>query len=379
MEKFKAELAEMNLEQVMERKAALEKEIRDAKGKDSLEGMEDKISAIEERIAELKDLEKRKADALALQNHEVTADNVVERRKGVNGMSDIEKRAKAFAETGKTETRAVLATGTIVKPTKASNEINGLAPLATDIVDDVNAVPLTGTGAWVVAYQETNAEAADVTDGSAVGGTGAGYKFVTINPSEWGVLDQVSNQVKKMSPVNYLEAVEGAALDALRAKASVKIVAAIKASELVEVRKGIALDSDYLKNVILGFRANKRKGAVCLYLSQADLLTLGKVRGTNEKKALYEIAFDEGTTTAGTIKEGGLAARFRVLDSLSTGEQLFGQPGAIDMPMWDDYEIKTDEGGQYFANNQIGVRGLQTAGADLVVYHGMQLIKQAAE
>ena len=180
-----------------------------------------------------------------------------------------------------------------------------------------------------------------------------------------------------MTPVNYLAAVETSALIALRAKASDKIVAAVKASALVEKRTGVALDADFLKNLVLGYRAIKTKGAVVLYIAQADLLALGKVRGAQEKKALYDITFDDGSTTSGTIKEGGMAVRFRVLDQLATGEQLFGQPGAIDMPMWDNYEIKTDEGGKYFENNQIGVRGLQTAGADLVAYHGMQYITQA--
>ncbi|MBO7181568.1 MAG: hypothetical protein J6V91_02130, partial [Kiritimatiellae bacterium] len=115
------------------------------------------------------------------------------------------------------------------------------------------------------------------------------YEYVTINPSEWGITDQVSNQVKKMTPVDYLSAVEESALIALRAKASDKIVAAIKASDLTEKKTGVALDADYLKNIVLGFRAIKTKGAVVLYLAQADLLTLGKVRGANEKKALFEI------------------------------------------------------------------------------------------
>lgn len=152
---------------------------------------------------------------------------------------------------------------------------------------------------------------------------------------------------------------------------------AIKASSLTQKVKGVALDADYLKTLVLGFRAIKTKGAVTLYIAQADLLALGKVRGTAEKKAIYEIGFDAGSTTSGTIREGGMAVRFRVLDQLTAGEQLFGQPGAVDMPMWDNYEIKTDEGGKYFENNQIGVRGLQTAGADLVAYHGMQLVTQS--
>lgn len=376
MEKFMEELNEMNLEQVEQRLSDLEKEIRGANAMSDLEGMDEKIVALKERRNELMELETRKQAALDLQSGKVEPDKIIEERGKETMENKIEKRAQAFVESGKMETRALLSTGQIAAPTKAAG-VSDLAAVASDIVDDVHAIPLTGSGAWKVGYKKTNAVAADVTDGEAIGGTGSTYDYVTINPSEWGVTDEVSNQVKKMTPVDYLNAVEESALIALRAKASDKIVAAIKASGLTEKKTGVALDADYLKNLVLGFRAIKTKGAVALYLAQADLLTLGKVRGTNEKKALFEISFDNGSTTSGTIKEGGMAVRFRVLDQLATGEQLFGQPGAVDMPMWDNYEIKTDEGGEYFKNNQIGIRGIQTAGADLVAYHGMQYITQA--
>lgn len=376
MEKFMEELKEMNLEQVEQRLSDLETEIRSAKAVSELDGMDDKIVALKERRSELAALETRKQAALDLQSGKVEPDKIIEVRGKEIMENKIEKRAQSFVESGKMETRALLGTGKIAAPTRATG-VSDLAAVASDIVDDVHAVPLTGSGAWVVGYKKTNASADDVTDGEAIGGTGSGYDYVTINPAEWGVIDQVSNQVKKMTPVDYMNAVEESALIALRAKASDKIVKAIKASGLTEKKTGVALDADYLKNIVLGFRAIKTKGAVVLYLAQADLLTLGKVRGANEKKALFEIAFDDGSTTSGTIKEGGMAVRFRVLDQLATGEQLFGQPGAVDMPMWDNYEIKTDEGGKYFENNQIGVRGLQTANADLVAYHGMQYVTQA--
>lgn len=54
-------------------------------------------------------------------------------------------------------------------------------------------------------------------------------------------------------------------------------------------------------------------------------------------------------------------------------------PKTIKMLLWGDYEITTDQGGEYFQRNMMGVRGLATAGADLTVWHGMQLIKQAGE
>lgn len=287
-----------------------------------------------------------------------------------------EKRAMEFVKTGKMEIRQLLSTGTIAKPTKVGG-ISGLAAVASGIVDDVNAIQLTGTGAWIAAYKATEAAAADVTDGSAVAGTASTYNYVTINPGEWGVLDEISKQVKKMSPLDYEGAIKDAALIALRAKASAKIVAAIQASALAEARNGIALDATYLRKLRLKFRAIEGKGDVKLYITQNDLSTLGDVRGTNEKKAVFEITFDDGSVTSGVIKDGGLAVPFRVDDNLTDGTQLFGQPGAVDMPMWDGYSVETDEGGDYFKRNMIGIRGLQTANADLVAFHGMQVIKQA--
>lgn len=295
-----------------------------------------------------------------------------------NATSADTRSADDFVKSGHLEMRSVLASGKIAKPTKADG-INELASIGDGIVDDVNAIPLTGNGAWVAAYKKTNASAAKVTEGSAIGGTGSTYDYVTIAPNEWGVLDEISNQVKKMTPVAYKAAVEKSALIALREYASDVIVTAVQDSKLAEKKYSVALDQDYIRNLVLGFRTIAGKGNVKLYLNQADLMTLGKVRGTSEKKALYEITFDEGSTLSGTIKEGGTAVQFRVIDALKAGVQLFGQPGAIDMPMWDNYEINTDEGGDYFKRNVMGIRGIQTANADLAAYHGMQVINQEAE
>lgn len=86
MEDFIKELNEMNLEQVIERKSQLETEIRSAENTENLEGMEEKINAINERIADLKDLELRKAQAAALNNGTAQPDNTIDSRKGVNNM-----------------------------------------------------------------------------------------------------------------------------------------------------------------------------------------------------------------------------------------------------------------------------------------------------
>lgn len=366
------DIDKMNFDDVEKRMSEIKEELE--KEDADIEALEKEVNQLEERKKQLKEsAEKRKTLMRKVANGEGVT---VEKRTTETNFNEVEKRANDFVETGHMEKRAILSTGKIAKPAAAGG-VNGLAEVASDIIDDVNAIALTGNGTWEVGYQKTGAVAADVVDGTDVAGTGATFDTVKIAPAEWGVFDTVSKQVKKMTPVNYMEAVETAALSALRTKGSDKIVAAIKASALTEKRTTVALDQDYLRNLVLGFRAVKNKGTVCLYISQEDLATLGKVRGTTDKKAVYEIAFDADTTTSGTIKDGGTITRFRILDQLTKGTQLFGQPKTIDMPMWDNYEISTDEAGEFFKKNVIGVRGLQTANADLVVFHGMQLITQA--
>ena len=330
----------------------------------------------ETRLAEITS----EAESLNRDEMEVRAKMALEVKNSTPVMTpEVESKADEFVRSGRMimETRQLLATGRIAKPTEVGG-INGLAAVASDIVDDVHAFPLEGNGAWKAGYKKTNAKAADHTEGEEYGGTASTYDYVEINPAEWGVLDEISKQVKKQSPLDYQGAIEEAAVEALRDTASKKIVEAIKASDLAETVTGRALDTNFLRNTILGFRPIKKKGACKLYLTKRDLATLGAVRGTNEKKALYEITFADETNTFGTIKEGGMATSFRVLDSLEDGTQLYGQPGTIDMPMWGNYEVNTDEHGDYFKRGMIGILGTQTAGADLVAFHGMQVIKQAA-
>lgn len=288
-----------------------------------------------------------------------------------------EDRASEFVKTGKMEIRTLLASGKIAKPTKADG-INGLAEVASGIVDDVRAISLTGNGAWTAAYKKTDAKAAKVTEGSGIGGTGSTYDYVDIVPTKWGVLDEISKQVKAMTPLAYQASIEESAVIALREYASDVIIQAVLKSSLAEKRNSVKLDEKFIRGLLLNFRSIGGKGEVKLYLNQSDLATLGEVRGTNEKKPVYEIEFDGGSTLSGTIKDGGSAVKFRILDKLETGTQLFGQPMSIDMPMWDNYKIETDEGGEYFKKDLIGIKGTQMANADLVAYHGMQVIKQAA-
>ena len=301
--------------------------------------------------------------------------------------SALEKRAAAFRSSGHltmplfAEQRSLLvSSGKLATPTAVATEIGELEDAISSIVDDVDTIDATGTASWEFPYKTAGAVAADHTEGSEYGGTGADFDKVAISGSDWGVLDSVSEQVAKQTNVNYMTAVQNSALKALRKTARDKITAAVLGSDLLEKRYSVALDQKYLRNIILNFGGDESvSGGTKLYLCKEDLITLGDVRGTNEKKTLYEITFTDGVGNNGTIKEGGMSIPFSILSSLSKGQQLYGQPKSIKQLLWGDYEIRTDMGGDYFRKGLIGIRANAMAGAGLVVKGGMQLIHQAAQ
>lgn len=361
------------MQQIEKRKAELKEELQ--KGNVTPERMNDietesrNLLKEEEQIRRSRDL----VDALTVPVKTETG--------GAAAETGVEKRAREFRETNRlkmplfAERRSLLvSSGKIAAPTAAYQDIGELPNVVCSIVDDVHVIDATGTNGWEFPYQKTNAEAEEVTEGSEIGGTAATYDKVEITGKEWGVLDEVSNQIAKMTNVNYTTSVQNAAYLALRRKARDKIVEEVKASALIETRNTVPLDENYIRDIVLHYDGDESVGEGKLYLNKTDLATLGSVRGS-DKKPVYEITYTDQNN--GTIKDGGTMVKFSICKTLTTGEQLYGNPYTIKLMMWGDYEISTDQGGDYFKRNMMGVRGVVTAGAGLAVWHGMQLIKQA--
>lgn len=302
----------------------------------------------------------------------------------------LEARAHEFRQTGRMtvplfdrsggEHRSLLvSSGKLATPKAVLDEIGGLPAGTSGILEDVHIIDATGTGSWEFPYKTADAKAADHTEGEKYAGTGATFDKVTAQPTNWGVLDSVSNQVPLMTDVAYANEVQVSALMALYATAESKILAKLAASELLEKRAEVAIDANYLRSVVLGYKPVKGKGPCVMYLSREDLSALGAVRGTSEKKPLYEISFDNEENTSGVIKEGGTATRFRICDDLEAGTQYYGQPRNIKVPIWGDYNVRTDESGHYFDEGMMGIRADVTADAVLAAKNGMAQIKQAGE
>ena len=288
-----------------------------------------------------------------------------------------ERAAQAFAQTNRMTIEAeqaralTVASGQLAQPTRVDgiNDLPGAS--VSSIIDLVKIVNCTGMGSHKVAYLKEDAAAAgEQTEGEAAATASlAQFDFVTITPTSVAVLDFISKQAKKQTTLQYAAKVREQAMVALRRKAAQVVTAALKGSDLVKAVPGAAIDAKTLRTIALNYGNDESViGGAMLFLTKADLLAFGDVRGTNEKKALYEITPDASGNT-GVIREGGLSVRYCINSNLTTGEMFYGNPQALELDLFSDYEIKVSED---FAFDKLmdTIRGDVELGSDVTVKNG---------
>ncbi|MBR3742937.1 MAG: phage major capsid protein [Clostridia bacterium] len=358
----------------------------------------------QERAAIDAELEKRRNNAAldALRRQQVAAGGAgvrtIETMGGdqrQNEQNEAEARAREFMNTRHNtipvaDVRAVLlSSGTLATPTQVSGINDLLGRGISSILDLVYVENCQGMSAHRVAYMsQESAAAADQTEGSAVTARTPTFDYVTITPDNIGVIDQISKQVKKQTPLQYAAKVNAQALKALKKAAVAKIVAKLKASALVKSvaatldanNKGV-IDEKTLRNIVLSYGGNEDVvGGAVLFLNKTDLIAFGDVRGTNEKKAVYEIIPDGENTNMGIIKDGGMSVRYCIVSGLtalagtakgaSAQKTLFyGDPKCFELDLFSDYEVRVSED---FAMDKLmdTIVGDAELGGDVVVKDG---------
>lgn len=264
-----------------------------------------------------------------------------------------------------------VAGGTLVQPTKVDgiNDIPGAK--YSSIIDFVKVVNCVGMGSHRVAYVDSDAAAAaNQTEGqAAVTATLGTFGFVDIRPESVAVLDYISKQAKKQTTLQYAAKVKEQAVIALRRKAAQVVTTALRESELNQTVEGAAIDAKTLRTITMNYGGDESViGGAHLVLNKADLLAFGDVRGTNEKKALYEI-IPEGNGTTGTIREGGVSARYIINSNIPAGELYYGNLQGLELDLFSDYEVKVSED---FAFDKLmdAIRGDVELGSGVIVKHG---------
>lgn len=371
--------------------------------------------AVDEARAEVENINQKIAECEARQE-ELKKENKGEQRKMNDYLQNNEKR-DAIVASFKNEKRVsipaqevrsvLVASAGIAKPTK----VNGIGdPFNTQvsILDQVQVVDMTGAGAFKESFLRTHSAATAKTDGTAQDESAPTFGTVTISPAEVAVTTYVSKELEKVTPINYLEKVQRSALTALKVKLAGDIVAKIKASVDDTAVSPVAMfetltatstngmlstgqspagkiDDKTLRNIVLNYGGDANVyGNAVLYLNKKDLIAFGDVRGTSEKKAVYEITPDPTNPNIGIIKDGGLSVPYCIVPTLTelSGKakstaaiqtMIYGSPMNFELALFGDYTIEVSRDYK-FAEGLISVLGSVTAGGNVIVPNGFVVV-----
>ena len=409
-----------------------------AKGKasESLEevrSIQEQINALDTEINELRQKYDSIPDESANQDQNQSG-NGNERTDAVNGnipgvvisntngqeqrknTADIEERAKKLAETGRmsigaAETRSVLlSSGTLAKPTSVGG-ITEPFNIVSSIVDMVFVDDLTGVGVHKESYMKSWQSAQENTAyGTAPTPSDPVFRTVAISPFPLDVLTYVGKNLKKQTPLLYEEKVRKGALIALRKKLVAWIVKgngstqaygiynAVNTENVPEelydtlfVAKDAVIDATTLRKIVFAYGGDENvigSGAK-LFLNKTDLIAFGDVRGTNEKKAVYEIIPDGANPNTGIIKDGGLSVPYVVCSditaltgSATTGAariktMIYGDPYAYKLGLFGDYEVNVSEDYK-FGEGLLTVKGEVMVGGNMIMDKGFVVVTKKA-
>lgn len=379
-------MIQKRLNEIQARKAELANEVANA-DETRMTEIETEVAALEKEELELR----RKLDVTS--RLKVT-------EPGVKVTAEAEERAAQFMKDKKTRIKVddtinaiqnrstLISGGTLATPTQVSG-INDINNGESTIIDMVFVDNCEGMGTDRVAYVSAGMTAAAQTEGSAASSSDPTYGYVDITPSSIAVYSQISKQAKKQTPLKYEEKTKALALQSLRAKATAAvIVAKLEASTLVDEvvapldanHKG-KLAADTLRKLVLSYGGDEFSGGQgVLFLNKTDLIAFGDLRGTNEKKAVFEIIPDENPNT-GIIKDGGMSVKYCICSALtacegtlysSSGKQrtmFYGYPKNFKLDLFSDYEVRVSEDFA-FTTLMDTIVGDVEVGGDVVVKKG---------
>lgn len=327
-----------------------------------------------------------------------------------NTNKEAEQRAQKFVETNRMtieaprdEMRAVLvSSGNIATPTQVSNNITDMFNKVSSIVDQVKVTDMTGCGEYQVPYQKTASTANKTAEGAAYNSSDPEFGYSKITPTTITVISSISKQVRKQSPVQYEAKVKEAALIALRAKLGAYIVngdpsatplseptGVLKAgTDLIQNVEITAIDEKTLRTIALNYGGDENVvGNAVLYLNKLDLIAFGDVRGSEDKKPVYEITPDGANPNVGIITDGGLSVRYCINSNIAalsasgttatTKTMFYGQPMNYECALFSAYEIAVSEDFQ-FDKGMLTIRGDVEVGGNVIHEKGFVVVTKKA-
>lgn len=379
--------------------------------------MEKRLAEIKERKAAiLEELNGADQEKLTALNAEADALNTEEKElrskmdlKGkIKPIADehVEDRAASFARDGRmaipvSETRSTLLSGGKIATPTGVGGIGEPQNILSSIIDMITVEDLTGMGSYKEAFVSAWQTAGAGTEGTVANTSDPTFKIANINPFDIDVVSYVSKQIKKQSPLLYEEKVRKGALIALKKKAVSYIVggngstepfgiynaADSAAAALCETYKvtSSTIDGTTLRKIVFNYGGDENVGAGAkLFLHKNDLIAFGDVRGTNEKKAVYEIIPDGSNPNIGVIKDGGLAVPYVLCSDVTAlsdstysdadiPTMIYGNPANYKLGLFGDFEVSVSDDYK-FGEGLLTVRGEVVLGGNVIADKGFLVV-----
>lgn len=364
---------------------------------DSLRSMVSEMDAEEARSTQKKTI---------LATYGVHALQGKEDEKREDQTDEFEKRAIGFKNTNKTEfsvdeVRAVtIGSGNLISPKPIQNTINEKFNEVSSVVELVNVVSAEGMTEYEVPFVISYAEGGIITEGQDYTEGEPVFGYASIKPIKISIYTEVTEEVSKLTPVQYLFKIRQAALIALRKKVARLIPLGNPAATPAEFT-GIlhadaitdtplefsAIDEKTLRKIAMSYGGDENIiGNAVLLLNKNDLIAFGDVRGA-DKKSVYEITPDASNPNGGILRDGGLSVRYVINSALkalsdaatvaTTPCMIYGIPGSYELALFSPYEIKVSEDAA-FKKGMLAIKGSVFVGGNVVSANGFVIIEKKA-
>lgn len=311
--------------------------------------------------------------------------------------------AKALFVPKHTEKSVTLATGTLAQPTGAGTDIrDALGYGVGAIIDQVYVQDLTGMSAYLEPYviSEPDAKGAKVTTAAGTARAASDdpqLGVAKIAPYELTTTSYVDRNISKLTPANYYAKIFAMAMKSMRRSTvgmifngdgqstndmfGVKTAKNMAGSPIYASLDVEEVGPDLLTELMFAYGGDEELGGNCrLYLNKKDLLALGKLRGTNEKRRLFDIVPDAANPNTGTIREGGTIVPYSIsskLTALSVSEKgssaiqtmVYGDPMNYELGLFGPYTVRVDESVKA-VERMLTILGDAMVGGNLIVDKG---------
>lgn len=394
---YKEEIEKLNsdMEKVGQRAAEIQGELENAdeettlKLKAELEELDKRSKEIPAQISDLDKKREEEAAQLFKETKEREAKEKLERKSNMNKEELEQFRSEQVAklrrgETVKMNYRDVLISSAgITNPAKTEKEVRPGFYSAYSLIDLVDAIQAKGSTSCVLPIEGADPTAANGTDGQVANNSDPVFLKATLTAQPINVVTYVSKHINSYTETEYYAKIQEKVGRAVRKKVLDYILAKAVAGQADnntalydDVSATVtALDADFLRKMVLNYGADGIvDGGAVLCLCKEDLATLGAVRGTNEKQALYSIQFEEGSTDTGIISEGGVAVRFYICESLkgaANNTLILMKPQAFSLAVFEDIQVSVSRD-EKFSYGLLSVLAECSIGGNLNALHGAE-------